>query len=1626
MLTNEGPAITWILETAPDCGGVYLMTSDMISNGGNPCDDDENCNDPVAAGTNLTELMSLDAPYLVYLWNAYDDDECDFSSTDTLIFQEYSIPEFITITVSLVQNENNAPIAYGQSIQQNGGTSQSFTLEGSIDSSDTPDFAVTIFDFDTSIGTLLDAWGNAVVNARSYNTSDFEFTPAANTFSTNEQPIGGFNFVMTGDSGLLSEPADVYFFVEYTGTNPIVPDRNINMETETDNVYTPEEVQTNAAKPTEFYLETLPPLASIEVYQSSDGFRVGPQITTVPTRIHDDLIFYVISNVPTSGTFEVSATNADGDVSPNGVMSYNTLNPSSFPQLVRCIVNVAIRSSTVINLANDNCVDPTSSVPMEDLTFFVMEAPQQGELFQWVDGGAGDRILSTDTRVNVGNGEILFVITENVTTPQYAQLRYTASETSDINGNLASEWLVINVVENTPPFVQASSVDETTDEDIPITLTLTGDDFERTLLQAKINTLPPRGTLHQYDGSNTADFFKGDPIVANENDIFTITDVTDAQNRVVFSPLLNEFGSPYTTFTYFVSDGLDDSNLGIASLTVDPVPDPPISSDSFYTVEEVSKTIIQLEGFDPESDDNDRIQFELLSIPIASENAAWSGQLFQTNGFETYDPDEPILFASESEPVAVEDALGRLVYVAADVPVQFAANNSRFIVQVDFNFRTVVPEMGTTAEQISNIATVTVDILGVNNPPFTQSQSVTTLEDTPVSITLQGSDMDMEDEPDLIVYISEVPKLGLLSQWVDLTQTQQFEIIQTSGISVSDPERRVIYIPDENQVGDPLDAFSFVYFDGKETSFSSEVEITVLCVNDAPTLGELPENVKAEDGTDIVIFLGGADVDSSDPLGYCFGDMANFEAVIAIIPNNETNDLSTLYQYIDPDDQGLTDPDRIDDLDRRRAARQEEDPLATYQDGTIPIKQTRGPIIDQNNTVVTDPYRRVIFAAKFNPIVGEANSSVSQFSYFFQDAESRSAQTDLDIEVRVFSGVDPDSYGETWRAIIAYLAGVGLAALILLCVCIILSLMARKPQIEENDEGWIEIVPDREEDGYEVEMEEDDDDVIEKPKSPLEELLLQENAKVVTTLCEIIEVTEFDEVAGALVAIFEFHNQTLELIKKLISKEVHEASSAGTLFRSNSMASKVMTAYSKKIGQEYLEATLITPISHILDKDFSFEIDPRKLGPGEDRKQNMKLLLKACENFFDWITTSGNNAPPQFKTICYHLYREVESKFPQNRHSAVGGFLFLRFFCPAIISPDGHGIKPETSISVRSRRCFVLVAKALQNLSNGLLFGQKENYMMELNNFIEGHKADIIAFFEDMSRDEMVGKGRAAVIDTMELEEALNTAHRHLYLNMEEMQEVLAQRGGGTEGTIQSEIASKMTDGLTTFLHTQSHLDTSDISGLTAGGRPRLKSRAGTVKSGAGESWLDWVQDSDKTLTHDFTFEGAGSDLDGSSLVETENIEVVPFAFGGGDKDEITDFDLSSHVPDSSESGMDDQTSFTHTHTHATDGGSSTQSHRSRRGRRHHRRLSHRRMSRGRMSAMSHNTMSAMSSYKGAGTQSHGLMTDGGFEYGDDEFGEIDEVDDMGEGGHRGGDEGQRMAEELMKVLDDLGPPPGL
>lgn len=92
----------------------------------------------------------------------------------------------------------------------------------------------------------------------------------------------------------------------------------------------------------------------------------------------------------------------------------------------------------------------------------------------------------------------------------------------------------------------------------------------------------------------------------------------------------------------------------------------------------------------------------------------------------------------------------------------------------------------------------------------------------------------------------------------------------------------------------------------------------------------------------------------------------------------------------------------------------------------------------------------------------------------------------------------------------------------------------------------------------------------------------------------------------------------------------------------------------------------------------------------------------------------------------------VEPRFPEAKYTAVGAFIFLRFFCPAIVAPDVEGLV-STAPSREMRRGLLLVAKVIQNLANNVLFGVKEPYMFSLNEFLVHNVFDITRFLHEIS-----------------------------------------------------------------------------------------------------------------------------------------------------------------------------------------------------------------------------------------------------------------------------------------------------
>jgi len=79
----------------------------------------------------------------------------------------------------------------------------------------------------------------------------------------------------------------------------------------------------------------------------------------------------------------------------------------------------------------------------------------------------------------------------------------------------------------------------------------------------------------------------------------------------------------------------------------------------------------------------------------------------------------------------------------------------------------------------------------------------------------------------------------------------------------------------------------------------------------------------------------------------------------------------------------------------------------------------------------------------------------------------------------------------------------------------------------------------------------------------------------------------------------------------------------------------------------------------------------------------------------------------------------------------MGGYIYLRFFNPVIVTPDAINfisIKPNRIM----RRNLILMAKVLQNLSNGILFGDKEVFMKVLNKYIEERMEPLQTYFDNL------------------------------------------------------------------------------------------------------------------------------------------------------------------------------------------------------------------------------------------------------------------------------------------------------
>eukprot|EP00079_Xenopus_tropicalis_P033329 XP_017947100.1 PREDICTED: neurofibromin isoform X4 [Xenopus tropicalis] len=242
---------------------------------------------------------------------------------------------------------------------------------------------------------------------------------------------------------------------------------------------------------------------------------------------------------------------------------------------------------------------------------------------------------------------------------------------------------------------------------------------------------------------------------------------------------------------------------------------------------------------------------------------------------------------------------------------------------------------------------------------------------------------------------------------------------------------------------------------------------------------------------------------------------------------------------------------------------------------------------------------------------------------------------------------------------------------------------------------------------------------------------------IAMALANVVPCSQWDELARVLVTLFDSRHLLYQLLWNMFSKEVELADSMQTLFRGNSLASKIMTFCFKVYGATYLQK-LLEPLlrTFITSPEWqyvSFEVDSTRLEGNELLEENQRRLLQMTEKFFHAIINSTNEFPTQLRSVCHCLYQVVSQRFPQNSIGAVGSAMFLRFINPAIVSPYEAGIldkKPPP----RLERGLKLMSKILQSIANHVLF-TKEEHMRPFNEFVKSNFDAARRFFFDIANN---------------------------------------------------------------------------------------------------------------------------------------------------------------------------------------------------------------------------------------------------------------------------------------------------
>ncbi|KAJ3042116.1 Ras GTPase-activating protein 1 [Rhizophlyctis rosea] len=253
------------------------------------------------------------------------------------------------------------------------------------------------------------------------------------------------------------------------------------------------------------------------------------------------------------------------------------------------------------------------------------------------------------------------------------------------------------------------------------------------------------------------------------------------------------------------------------------------------------------------------------------------------------------------------------------------------------------------------------------------------------------------------------------------------------------------------------------------------------------------------------------------------------------------------------------------------------------------------------------------------------------------------------------------------------------------------------------------------------------------------QVVMEPSLKAVKCLGTAV-VQQREELAKIVLNLLVAEGQELSGLGTLLKDEIASLENYNTIFRGNSLTTKAVDQYMKMVGMDYLHTTIGPLIKAVMKSKDSCEIDETRIDDPEELRRNLKRLLEHAGAFWNAIRNSVDKCPPSLRELFQLLKQTVTARWPEEttnrrepiKYMAISGFIFLRFFCPAILAPKLFGIINELP-DASTARTLTLITKIIQALANLNEFGAKEPYMVPCNPFVTANMNSMKVFMDALS-----------------------------------------------------------------------------------------------------------------------------------------------------------------------------------------------------------------------------------------------------------------------------------------------------